>query len=734
MHRLSVGKNLRRSLLLGATLLLLASCSGGGSGGGSSPVGGSAVSSGTGTGSSDPGTGGSGGSGASDSGSTTDSGSGDDTSNGGGTTASGTGSGGSSSSGGGSSSSDGGGSSSGGGGTSASGGSSGAGSSSGGGATTGGGTTAGGGSSGGSSAGGSTAGGGSSTGGGTGGGTTGPFAVTNPYALPGASSVQDVRVKRAIVFGDSYSVRNPLQPFDPWPTKLRDQGLFARLDNYARGGTTADDSRYRSFKDEVDNFEAADGSFRKGDLTVVYLGYNDINTGRDLDQSKTVMRRELERLRSLGAIAGDRRMFLMLLHDWSRNPGGKPFQRAQVRDWNGYLANYANGRSRVIAVDLFTLIERVFANPGRFGFTNVTTADPANSDSTALYYDDLHFGPAGQKLIAGLVEHYLTRGWDWANSLNAGSASSARLEQDIDNGLLNALALLGSDDRETRFFAFSVGAEGTADAGPNAAFALPFDQQSTAFRTETIERGGAGLAWRLSPRTTLAIAFARNGETVEQSHDDVDQRASVLSDGFGLELRTARGGLQFRSHALWTRDTHEQRFYDSAFRESSRALAEGTSWSIGQTISWPHRLAFGTLTPWGDITLRRQSIDGYSLADPYLGEIRFGDAQAYESLASFGLSLNSDPVLLKEGGALTFGASFGYTRSLSQEDWRVEITEGLVTREETVARSPTGRIEAGAEMRLELGDALALSATYNASHDAMAGTDHYLFGSLRYAF
>ena len=577
---------------------------------------------------------------------------------------------------------------------------------------------------------------GEGAGGGAGGsgGATGPFAVANPYARPDARTVADVRVGRAIVFGDSYSSRGP-RPFDPWPRLLRREGLFADLDSYARGGATAGGSGYKSFTDEVDSWEAADGTFREGDLTLVYLGYNDIASGLDLDRSKSVMGRQLERLRSAGATADERRLFVMLLHDWSRNPGGRPEQRAAVESWNRYLVDYANGRKRVIAVDLFTLFERVFADPGRFGFTNVTTADPDNADSTALYYDNAHFGAAGQDLIARLVEHYLTRAWDWSNSLSAGSQSAARLEQDIDDGLLAALALTAEADRPPALFAFSVGRREVPErTGTEAPFVLPYDEESTAFRAQPVDGDDGGIAWRLSPRTTFALAFARADETLEESRDGIDQRASVLSDAVGLELRSARGPLRFRTHALWTRDRYEQRLYDGFFDETERALADGTSWSVGQAVSWPHRLPFGELAPWADITLRRQSIAAYSIADPYLGEVRFGASEAYESLASVGLALSADPIPLASSGELALTASLGFTRSLSREDWKVEITEGLATREETVARGPVERIEAGAGLSLRLGDALALSASYGLTRDAGSPLEHALSGSLRYRF
>ena len=64
-----------------------------------------------------------------------------------------------------------------------------------------------------------------------------------------------------------------------------------------------------------------------------------------------------------------------------------------------YTAHHAGATP----VDVFAAIDRVLAHPGRYGFTNVTTADRAHAATTALYDDEFHVGQHGQAIIADTI-------------------------------------------------------------------------------------------------------------------------------------------------------------------------------------------------------------------------------------------------------------------------------------------------------------------------------------------
>jgi hypothetical protein len=63
-------------------------------------------------------------------------------------------------------------------------------------------------------------------------------------------------------------------------------------------------------------------------------------------------------------------------------------------------------------------IEAVLDDPRRYGFRNVTTADPARAATTALYADEFHLGRHGQAVIARTV----------AAALGGGAAVRAALD------------------------------------------------------------------------------------------------------------------------------------------------------------------------------------------------------------------------------------------------------------------------------------------------------------------
>jgi phospholipase/lecithinase/hemolysin len=76
--------------------------------------------------------------------------------------------------------------------------------------------------------------------------------------------------------------------------------------------------------------------------------------------------------------------------------------REQTRQLDGFIRSVAS-RAHASVVDLFAVFDRVVANPGAEGFTNVTTADHARSGTTALYDDSVHFGRHGQAIIARAI-------------------------------------------------------------------------------------------------------------------------------------------------------------------------------------------------------------------------------------------------------------------------------------------------------------------------------------------
>lgn len=289
-----------------------------------------------------------------------------------------------------------------------------------------------------------------------------PFAVANPYAS--GTGDTEIAIRRLVVFGDSYS-KLKRKSWRNWAEQLRydlthpatGKPLVSLLPAYAQSGATSG-SYAGSTNDltrQVTRWLGTAPKFIARDLTVVYLGYNDIKLaldpdGDDLAAAMLAYRTQLERIIAAGAAGGSRRIFLVMPHDWGRSPryvanGQAAVMRARTRVWNDFLAGLARQSSytRLVALDLFTAMECVFRQPGDFGFANVTQPRPMGGDPAKYLYgvnDDLHFGQRGQALIRQVVQYYLTDGWDWANTDKDPAAARQKLVADLAAGKVFGIA------------------------------------------------------------------------------------------------------------------------------------------------------------------------------------------------------------------------------------------------------------------------------------------------------
>lgn len=212
-----------------------------------------------------------------------------------------------------------------------------------------------------------------------------------------------------LVFGDSYTEDNRNR-LPSWAQMLVANGDARSAANYAKSGATAEDGRNGTrlhFKGQVDAWSKGRNGGTLADVTVVYLGYNDIKTRKSLATAKADYTRQIDRLIAAGVTKAHRRLVLVQLHDWSRNPA-RSNTGGRVQEWNRHVVNVARARPNVQVLDLYTLFNRVFANPKAYGLTNVTKADRKNAATTALFIDPSHFGPRGREIIAQAVKSALS--------------------------------------------------------------------------------------------------------------------------------------------------------------------------------------------------------------------------------------------------------------------------------------------------------------------------------------
>ena len=592
-----------------------------------------------------------------------------------------------------------------------------------GGTTTSGGTTTGGTTtSGGTTTGGTTTSGGTTSGGTTTGGTT-AFIVPNPYASSPTSGPD--RLDRLVVFGDSYSdpstkrsckpgVAGPcIEASEMWSSRLAARA-GAALDTYAQSSASATDPGIYgadlSFAHQVDQFEGDASPLGANDLTVVYMGYNDISKpSASLDKAAADYAAQLDRLIQAGATRDEARVFLTLVHDWSTIPDelANPTTAGRTQTLNGKIAGLANARDNVVAVDLYTVVERIRANPERYGFTNVRTADPAKAGSTALYFDGKHFGARGQEIIAEVYAHYLGRGWDWANALAAGGKDAQdRLNADIDAGRLlaaDAAPALG-------LTSFGVGTPGAAPLASEDPSRAGF----AALRAENAGAEGVGLAYALDGDTRFGLAFTQRESASESGigHGTTNLRQSSEAVSFLFDTKAA--GLVLQTKASFSDDRHTRREADGLVGGSTRADFNGRTTAFSQTAALPKRLGGAVLTPWVNLSHTVQEVDGFTIANPYLSDLTYSGASVAETYATVGLNFEAAPIDLGRDRGLRLTGGLTWSRSLGLDDYEVRVTEARFgnASTETIGREPVSvlGLTAGAEMTL--GKDLSLSADY----------------------
>jgi hypothetical protein len=369
----------------------------------------------------------------------------------------------------------------------------------------------------------------------------------SPYVRSG--TVDDIEIDRLVSFGDSYSRLNRKTRFRNFVEQMRDEGDASAIQGLGVSGATAanvevNGSR-KSFRQQLNKWRNAGPVFGQRHATVVYFGYNDINNFTDLTQSRRDYSSGVSTLASNGATQGDRHVFLFQVHDWGKNPGqasnptcdpgSTKSCRQQLRErtqgWNNHVAAVANLRPNTIAVDLFTAFDRIIADPGRYGLTNVATADPTRSNTTALFDDDNHFGGRGQDLIQQVFQHYLTRAWDWSHALAAGAQAAQQLDRDITDGVVFNLAALAEEQRPG-LSAFAIGelADQPAELPEEHAADVTRAGFAQVYHPDERPDGGVALNYAVSDGTALGVVIGRYAESVEAEHELASSSSTITSD------------------------------------------------------------------------------------------------------------------------------------------------------------------------------------------------------------
>ncbi|AOW12669.1 hypothetical protein LPB72_16715 [Hydrogenophaga crassostreae] len=576
-------------------------------------------------------------------------------------------------------------------------------------------------------------------------GGSGVSAVSSPFSSDGGSALGSVHVNTMRVFGDSYSdpsFTGSLGTIN-WSQQLQARGLVQENDNFAIGGARASSGEVRAFDQQINKALSRNKPIADGDLTVVYLGHNDIGrTGSPdgLVKATAGYQTGIARLVAAGAAEDNRRIFVTQLSNWGRSPGVSDGTDGQVRMWNSVLEGIANGNKNIIAVDMYTPFERVFADPKAYGFTNVTTASPSRAAIDALYQDEIHFGSRGQEIITRVYQHYLTRGWDWANSITAGAQASEQINKDIDDGTL-VLGLAGQHNLKYGFRLLPLGMSES-----NALTLRP--QTSTVFRpfassTAFEQSGPSGLALDTGLGSEAKPDGGRIGVAVYQ-----------YQQTNGLDAAQERYGRTYTANALslfWHQPINDLSFssklshlnlqFDSQARDdmvnlSLQNRSTGDTWSLENTLRYPLTSTGWDFTPWVSFTGQTHNLNSANVKSLYTTDVRYGSNQMRELLTGLGIDVQSKPIYLSGGKTLRWGGSLNHVTSLYRDAIRVSMEElgtpGLVQTEE-FASPHINRTQLALQATLDVAKQVQLRATYGTQLQNTKDTSNVmLLASFRY--
>ena len=504
--------------------------------------------------------------------------------------------------------------------------------------------------------------------------------------------------------------------------------------NFAVGGARARSTVKKSFDAQINAFKNQGKKPNGRDLTVAYFGYNDLEARNTLQSSFDDYKTGLNQLRNLGATSNNQRLFVTLLHDWGRNPAIDDSVRSKVLDWNKKIVAYVNNHDRVVAVDMFTPFERIFKNPGKFGFTNVTSANSSKAGTTALFADGAHFGERGQKIISQIYSYYLTRGWDFSNNLAAGSAATAKLNQDLDKGLVFSLA---NESKPLHFFRL-----GGSDSVPLEGKAEKMRTDFRAHFTETDNNGGIGMVYALGKGVDIGVTLSRYDVVNDIEKELATNEARVEQKAVSLYGQTKFdsadfGQWQSRTRVTWAENDHLNLSQDTLLGSRNRARTDGQSLVVQETVSGAVRGDGFWLHPWTDITYSEQQIDGYRISNDYLGDTIYGGNETSELWTSIGLAASLDSFEITNDHDLNITARAAYARSLYRENYAINVREiGLVDQNgvEEIKRGNAEIFTFGLAGTLKSEAGLEINGNYDLQIDQSQHDNHSIKLDLTYRF
>lgn len=561
------------------------------------------------------------------------------------------------------------------------------------------------------------------------GGSTKAVATPNPFAIAGAGSSDQIKVNSLRVFGDSYSDPAYTSPRGilNWASALQGSGYVSSVENYALGGARAQFSQTISFDRQLAMWRNRNSAIAERDLSVTYFGYNDVGrngrSAEDFAASKAGYAEGVNQLVQAGAASGSNRIFMTQIHDWSRNPGVNTGNTKDlIVDWNNHVAGLANGNPNIIAVDLYTVFNRILNEPTKFGFTNVTKEDPNRHTTDALFYDPIHFGSRGMEIIARTYAHYLTRAWNWANAIEAGSAAAAQLNQDIDQGLL--VLSMSENGKSISGSAFSLVPLGVQQQTPTPDRMLQrrsFNHYASGSTAPAFT--GLALNFKASDKALTGasqIGLALHQKNASTQINSIENRSSMGFQSHAASLYWIKpmSDFLFTTHLSQASQRFSQTASDDLILRTIDNSRQGNSWSLESKLRYTVSNPMFTVTPWASFTQTRQSLDAGTLKTLYTSDVHFDATKSTEWFSGVGMDLQFSPIALAGGRKLQLGGSLMHRESIKRDGFVVNMREAaqpLIVQREMIDRARINQTYLGLNAQMNLTRHWNLNATYAAN-------------------
>jgi len=546
-----------------------------------------------------------------------------------------------------------------------------------------------------------------------------------------AQAKANIQINTLRVFGDSYSAFQNTIPWGTknWSSELAGSVSTNSLDNYAFGGARAATVGTNNFQQQINASNRSGKAFSEKDLTVVYFGYNDIGrAGGDLGAPKAGYLDGLSRLTSQGAASGSNRIFVTQIHDWSRNPGvSRAATQGLVADWVNFVGGVANTNPNIIAVDLFTVFNRVMDNPDQFGLVNVTDPDPARSATDYLFFNDVHFGSRGQEIIARTYYHYLTRGWNWAGAVNAGSLAAVRLNRDISSGVLR-LNAQNSNPLQQGLRVTTLGQQNNSPAStPTAYQHLAFVQGSPTQFEQTAPKGMAfdiplqSLGIQSSGHVGVALANDAQPLALQDAEGDRfnSQQQTQSTAAYWMQ---PHGNFHYSTILSYNQHQYNQTGHDKLLGRAINNTRSGSTVGLEGTLRYTLGYSLGKFTPFMSLGQQAHTLNAATFSSLYTSNVHYGQTTASDTYSTVGVDFDLTQPQFSGRQRLSLGGSFQHTQFINRDEIMVRMVESI---------NPSLRMgEVIPRMRLNKTE-FSMTARYHASRFLRFDTTYYIDASDR---